>query len=103
VKIPSLSSSFLTAVVIGVCAYLILPTLVIVPISFTQADYISFPPEGFSFRWYEVFVGEGVWRSSTITSVIVALLSAALSTVIGTAAALGMKRRMERVRALSSH
>lgn len=87
-----LSSRLLGAVVVGACLYLILPTLVIVPISFTSADYISFPPVGFSLRWYEVFIGEGVWRSATVNSLIVATLSAACATGIGTAAALGLRR-----------
>lgn len=87
-----LSSRVLGAVVVGACLYLILPTLVIVPISFTSADYISFPPVGFSLRWYEVFIGEGVWRSATLNSLLVALLSATCATVTGTAAALGLRR-----------
>ena len=87
-----LSSRVLGAVVVGACLYLILPTLVIVPISFTSADYISFPPVGFSLRWYEVFVGEGVWRTATLNSLLVALLSATCATAVGTAAALGLRR-----------
>lgn len=87
-----LAARLLTGIVIGACAYLILPTLVIVPISFTSADYISFPPVGFSLRWYEAFVGPGVWRSASLTSLVVALISSACATVIGTAAALGLRR-----------
>jgi putative spermidine/putrescine transport system permease protein len=82
----------LGAIVFGVCTYLVLPTLAVVPVSFTSSDYITFPPEGFSLRWYQVFVGEGAWRNATITSVIVALFTTVAATAVGTLAALGLSR-----------
>jgi len=85
-------SRILTAVTVAVCAYLVLPTLAVVPVSFTATDYITFPPQGLSLRWYEVFMGDGPWRSATWTSVIVALASAAAATVLGTLAALALQQ-----------
>lgn len=87
-----ITPGLLTGITIAVCLYLVLPTFAVVPVSFTETDYITFPPQGFSLRWYGVFAGEGIWRNSTITSVIVALASALLATVIGTLAALGLNR-----------
>jgi putative spermidine/putrescine transport system permease protein len=88
----TLAIRLLGAVVVGVCAYLVLPTLAVIPVSFTSTDYITFPPQGFSLQWYGVFVGEGPWRDATITSLIVAIASATAATVIGTLAALGLNR-----------
>jgi putative spermidine/putrescine transport system permease protein len=88
----SLGMRILGAIVIAVCAYLVLPTLAVVPVSFTETDYITFPPQGFSLRWYDAFLGEGAWRNATVTSVLVALASAVAATVIGTLAALGLNR-----------
>ena len=82
----------LTAVVIAVCIYLVLPTFAVVPVSFTQTDFIIFPPKGLSLRWYGVFIGQETWRNATLTSIVVATLSAAVATVIGTLAALGLNR-----------
>jgi putative spermidine/putrescine transport system permease protein len=82
----------LTAIVIAICAYLVLPTLAVIPVSFTQTDYITFPPQGFSLRWYEVFITSDAWRNATVTSILVAVASAVLATVIGTLAALGLNR-----------
>lgn len=82
----------LTAVVIAVCIYLVLPTLAVVPVSFTATDFIIFPPRGLSLRWYGVFIGQDAWRNATLTSLVVAAASAAFSTVIGTLAALGLNR-----------
>lgn len=87
-----LARPLLGAVVLGVCAYLVIPTLIVVPISFTQTDYIAFPPRGFSLQWYGTFLGEGPWRTSTLNSFLVASVSAGLATAIGTLAALGLKR-----------
>lgn len=87
-----LSRWVLGAVVAAVCIYLIVATLVVVPVSFTNTDYITFPPQGFSWRWYLTFLGEGPWRSATFTSIFVASVSALLSAAIGTLAALGLHR-----------
>ena len=35
--------------------YLNFPILVIVPLSFSSAKYLSFPPPGFSLQWYKTF------------------------------------------------
>ncbi|HLI11650.1 MAG TPA: ABC transporter permease [Alphaproteobacteria bacterium] len=75
-----------------VCAYLVLPTLAVIPVSFTATDYITFPPQGFSLRWYLAFVAERAWRNATLTSVLVALASTASATTIGTLAAFGLRR-----------
>ena len=72
--------------------YLLAPTLVIVPMSFTQAHILSFPPEGFSLQWYERMFTDRQWSSGMVNSLEVAVLTAMLATVLGTLAALGLTR-----------
>lgn len=72
--------------------FLLLPVLVTIPISFTASRSIQFPPSGFSFRWYENILSSDLWVGATITSLKVATLTALLSVVLGTAAALGLQR-----------
>ena len=36
-----------------VLVYLILPVLIIAPISFSSARFLTFPPPSFSLRWYQ--------------------------------------------------
>lgn len=72
--------------------YLLAPTLVIVPMSFTEAEILSFPPQGFSLQWYEHMLSDAQWSTSIVNSLIVAVLTAALATVLGTLAALGLSR-----------
>jgi putative spermidine/putrescine transport system permease protein len=72
--------------------YLLAPTLVIVPMSFTEASILSFPPEGFSLRWYDQMLTRPEWSTGLRNSAVVAVLTAILATILGTLAALGMTR-----------
>ena len=72
--------------------YLLAPTLVIVPMSFTEAEILSFPPQGLSLQWYEHMLTDHQWSTAMVNSLIVAVLTAALATVLGTLAALGLSR-----------
>jgi putative spermidine/putrescine transport system permease protein len=72
--------------------YLLAPTLVIVPMSFTEARILSFPPQGFTFQWYERMFTDRQWASGMANSAQVAFLTAILATVLGTLAALGVTR-----------
>ena len=86
-------------IVCAVCAYMVLPTLIVVPISFSAADFISFPPVGFSFRWYELFFTSRQWQSAAVNSFVVALAATAMATVLGTLASVGAMRVAPRLSA----
>jgi putative spermidine/putrescine transport system permease protein len=87
-------------VVLGLL-FLLLPTLVVVPISFGAASYLQFPPQAWSLRWYANFFSQPEWTTATMLSVRVALISTAVSTVLGTAAALALKRARLPLRGLA--
>jgi len=72
--------------------YLLAPTLVIVPMSFTEARILSFPPQGFTLDWYERMLTDRQWSTGLVNSFQVALLTAILATVLGTLTALGLTR-----------
>ena len=73
-----------------ILAFLVLPTLIIVPFSFNTEPYFSYPIPGYSVRWYEEFFTSDAWRSSLLNSLIVAIPTMALSTALGTLAAIGL-------------
>jgi putative spermidine/putrescine transport system permease protein len=75
-----------------VAFFLIAPTLIIVPMSFTEGGLLTFPPKGFSTRWYANFLDQQTWTSGALTSVKVGLASAILATTLGTLTALGLVR-----------
>ncbi len=72
--------------------YLLAPTLVIIPMSFTESSILSFPPDGFSLRWYDQMLTRSEWSTGLRNSALVAVLTAIIATFLGTLAALGMTR-----------
>jgi len=78
------------AVLIGV--YLILPVVIVVPMSFSDSSFLSFPPGETSLRWFRNILDDPVWLESAATSLRVAVLTAVCSVVLGTLAALALVR-----------
>ena len=78
------------AVVIG---FLCLPSLFVIPVSFTAGSFIEFPPHGLSLRWYQTYLGSPGWIDATVRSLIVGALTGVAATAIGTAAAFALVRR----------
>jgi putative spermidine/putrescine transport system permease protein len=72
--------------------YLLAPTLVIIPLSFTETRSLTFPPTGFSFEWYERMFTDRQWSTGLLNSLQVAGLTTVLATTLGTLAALGIVR-----------
>lgn len=81
-----------TVVAVSVLLFLALPILVVIPMSFSSAEALTFPPPGFSLRWYESFFGDARWLQAARTSIIVAVASSTLAAVFGSAAAYGLVR-----------
>jgi putative spermidine/putrescine transport system permease protein len=77
---------------LAVLAFLSLPILVVLPISFSAAKYLTFPPPGWSTQWYARYFGSREWMAATERSVEVALLTMVTATALGTAAALALRR-----------
>lgn len=71
-------------------AFLLLPTLIIIPISVTNSMFPDFPPIGFSLRWYGEIFTNPLWRSATVTSLSVAICTMVLAVVLGTMAAISL-------------
>jgi putative spermidine/putrescine transport system permease protein len=78
-----------TAIVLG---FLVIPVLVIVPLSFNDSTYFSYHMSGFTFGWYESLFASLEWRRALLNSLVIGLLSTALATVLGTLAAMGISR-----------
>ena len=89
----SLGVGMLWVIVILIIAFLCVPSLFVIPVSFTAGTFIQFPPQGFSLRWYETYLTSPGWVDATIRSFIVAVATAILSTALGTAAAFVLVRQ----------
>lgn len=82
-----------------VLLFLCLPTLIVVPMGFTDSSFLSFPPPGFSLRWFETYFGSPLWLGATLRSFVVAFGTACLATLLGSFAALALARSTGRWRA----
>ncbi len=80
--------------------FLCLPILIVVPMSFSGAESLVFPPPSFSLRWYHSFFGDRLWLDAALNSVIVALCASTGALVLGTMAAYGLVRGSFRWRAV---
>ncbi|MEW6704227.1 MAG: ABC transporter permease [Pseudomonadota bacterium] len=76
----------------GVLAFLLLPVLVIVPLSFSDSTFLIYPITGWSLRWYENLFGSAEWLRAAKNSFIVAPAATLIATVLGTMAAVGLAR-----------
>lgn len=84
-----------------VLAFLLLPLLVLIPISLTSGTLLVFPLPGYSFKWYHDIVDNPIWLAAFKNSLQIAALSTALSIVLGTLAAIGIWRMIPRARGIA--
>jgi spermidine/putrescine transport system permease protein len=87
------------AVTIAALVFLYLPLVMVVLFSFHKTGGLSFPFKGFSTRWYEDVFASDEFRRALENSAIVATVSAAITLVLGTAAAYGLTRASPFMRA----
>ncbi|WP_116654467.1 ABC transporter permease [Pelagibacterium sediminicola] len=83
-----------------VIALLLVPSLVVIPLSFPENRSFAFPPEGFSWRWYENFFSSREWWGAFITSLQVAILVTFSSTILSVLAGLALRRSSTRMRTM---
>ncbi len=75
-----------------VIAFLVIPVLIVIPISFSNSTLLEFPPRGYSLRWYRALLGSVEWRDAAWMSLKIAVLTTVVATPMGTAAAYGLHR-----------
>jgi putative spermidine/putrescine transport system permease protein len=70
--------------------FLLTPTLLIIPMSFSNANYLAFPPPGWSLRWYAAYWDSLEWTAATWVSLRIAVATTLVATPLGTLAAYGL-------------
>jgi len=73
-------------------AFMTLPTVVVIAVSFNPTAILSFPPAGFSLRWYENVVTYPQFQRAAVNSLFVTGGAVALALPVGTLAALALER-----------
>ena len=79
---------------------LVVPSLVVIPMSFSDSQYLEFPPKNYSTRWYENYFYSIDWLQATWTSVKVGVLTIFLATPLGIMAAYGLVNSNSRLRSI---
>lgn len=80
----------LWAGVIATFIFLIVPSLIVIPMSLTPKNMLEFPPSGISFHSFAKFFSSPAWRGAVTTSFQVAIIAVAVSGIMGTLAAIGL-------------
>lgn len=93
-----MSGRILTGYCMLVYAFLLAPIFVVVAASFNAGNFLTFPPQGLSFRWYVVFFENEVFMRAIRTSLWVAAVTMVISTAIGTAVAIYQVRHAGRLK-----
>ena len=82
----------LGALAVACLVLLVLPTVVVIMVSFTSGFSLHFPPPGYSVRWYVGLLDAWQLQFAALNSFKVAIWTTFLSVVLGVAAALGIAR-----------
>ena len=78
---------WLYVVALVIMLLMVIPTVIVVPMSFSDSQYLEFPPSNWSLRWYDEYFGSAKWMRCTITSLHIGVLTMILATPLGTMAA----------------
>lgn len=89
---PPISSVALWTAVAIILVFLVLPTVLVIPMSVGTASYLEFPPRGVTLHWYWDYFTDADWMGATAFSARIAAATAVTATVVGTLAAIALVR-----------
>jgi putative spermidine/putrescine transport system permease protein len=87
-----MSRRVLVAVCTLIYLFLMLPLVVVFPISLSSAPYMQFPPPGFSWQWYERYLDDPQWIDATWRSLYIGGATAVLALALGVPLAFALAR-----------
>jgi ABC-type spermidine/putrescine transport system permease subunit II len=73
-----------------IAAFLLLPSLIIVPMALTKGQLIQFPPDGVSLHAFADYLADAQWMQSTLLSFEVSALAVFIGCLTGSAAAIAL-------------
>lgn len=86
--INSLAILYVALIVI----YILAPNIIIMIMSFNKAQYFIFPPTGLSLTWFRRAISTSGWRVAFSNSLVLALITAFVSTALGVLSGLALHR-----------
>lgn len=92
-KFPISYGKILLGFFVGaVLFFLMIPTLMTIPMSISNTKFLVFPPRGFTLRWFDQFLTQAEWSTPVLLSLELAVLSSFVSLVLGFMASLALVR-----------
>lgn len=82
----------LKLVVAAIVVFTLAPIVVVMATSITTTAYPTFPPRGFTLRWFQQFLQSDSFMASTRLSFMVALSTSIIACALGTTAAMALSR-----------
>ncbi|WDR04548.1 ABC transporter permease [Devosia rhodophyticola] len=79
--------------VLATALILLAPLFVVIGVSISESQFIAFPPNGLSLRWYQQVLSSNAYLGAGWISIQIALMVTVLATLIGGAAAVAIHRR----------
>ncbi|PJE26475.1 Inner membrane ABC transporter permease protein YdcV [Pseudooceanicola marinus] len=86
--------------VYAVLFFVLAPIVIILPMAFSETDYLTFPPVGFTLSWFTDFFSNSRWMGATVFSLKIAVLTAITTSVVATMATYALMRGAGRIGAL---
>lgn len=90
----------LAAYVLLVVIFLAAPIVAITLGSLTASNYVSFPPQGLTLKWYAAIFSKPAYLQALLLSLVIACLSATAAVAIGVPTALALHRYSTRLNTL---
>lgn len=75
-----------------ISVFILLPLVVLIPVSFSSAEVLIFPPPGYSLRWFETIFHSQEWTAAALTSLRIGAATCVSALIIATLAVLGIGR-----------
>ncbi len=86
-----MTNRLLTAYVMLIAFLMIAPIGIVILTSLNSAAFLSFPPAGYSLKWYGEVLTNSMWSTSLWLSLKIGIAVAVISTGLGVVAALGLR------------
>src|SRR5690606_32931492 len=86
-------AAILLRLIVGIVLALVMgPILIVIIASFSAGESLSFPPPGFSLRWFVAFFEIAEMRNAFVLSIVLAVASAMGATLVGLLGAVYVSR-----------
>lgn len=90
--LEKITGAALAVFAVLVAIFLMAPILAILPLGFSDGEFLVYPVRGWSMRWFEAFFASEKWSVAIRNSFVIGAVSASIATMLGTMAAAGLAR-----------